>query len=123
VLYGYRDECGNPFIETLFRIVQQVHENEGGKHSQTDRLIVLTLYVTLVEYRVLEEKELSRLISQILGWMQMEQEAVAQQGGQCSPGKFVYSAVYLQIVLLAIHSYGRTATNQLNLSSLLQRLL
>lgn len=123
MLYGYRDECGNPFIETLFRIVQQVHENEGGRHSQTDRLIVLTIYVTLVEYQVLEEKELSRVVSQILGWMQMEQEAVAQQGGFSSPGKFVYSAVYLQIILLAIHSYGKKVINQLNLSSLLQRFL
>ncbi len=50
----------------------------------------------------------------------MEQEAVGQ--GQSS-AKFVYSAVYLQIVLLAIHSYGRTVINQLNLTSLIQRLL
>ena len=87
------------------RIVQFIHENQNGKSSQTDRLIVLTIYVSLIEYQVLNEGELQRVIAKVLNWMQMEQEAVQQRETIAPPSRFVYSAIYLQIILLAVHFY------------------
>jgi hypothetical protein len=42
------------------------------KHSQTDRLIILTIYTTFVEYKLISEAELTLLLNDLLQWMQME---------------------------------------------------
>lgn len=63
-------------MDYIFKVVKFVHENQNGKCSQTDRLIILTLYITLLEYRVLNEHEVAELIDTVLRWMQMEQEAI-----------------------------------------------
>ena len=67
---------------------------------------MLTIYVSLIEYQVLNEGELQLVIGNVLSWMQMEQEAVQQQSTIAPPSRFVYSAIYLQIILLAVHFYG-----------------
>lgn len=58
-LYGVQDDFGCSLLENIFRIVKVVHENENQRSSQTDRLIVLTLYITLIEHRVLDEHHLA----------------------------------------------------------------
>jgi hypothetical protein len=110
-------------MENIFRIVKFVHENESQKSSQTDRLIVLTLYITLIEYRVVDERQLAEMMGQVLGWLQMEHDAVEQQGGNITPGRYVYSSVYLQIVMLAVHFYGEAALAHFNVTTILGRLL
>ena len=48
VLRNERDEFGNTYLSYIFKIVKEVHESQG--QSQTNRLIVLTLYISLIEY-------------------------------------------------------------------------
>ena len=44
------DDFNISFMEYLFRMVKSVHENESNKSSQTDRLIVLTIFITMIEH-------------------------------------------------------------------------
>lgn len=39
-------------MDYILKLAIYVHENQSEKASQTDRLIILTLYITLIEYRV-----------------------------------------------------------------------
>lgn len=125
MLWAEKDDFGTPLMDCLFRAVRFVHENQSGRCSQTDRLIVLTLYITLLEHRVLSEHEVAELVDTVLRWMQMEQEALqlARPGPNEKPQGPVYSSVYLQIVMVAIHFYGSTVASQLNVDSLLLKLV
>jgi hypothetical protein len=109
-LSSEHDDFGISYLEYLFKIVRVVHENESGEATQTDRLIVLTLFITLVEHRLLSNEELAEVTSTVQRWMHMEEEALQaqrskQQFGSQLAVKYVYTPVYLQILLLAIHFY------------------
>lgn len=48
MLWNEKDDFNTPLMEYLFKVVKFVHENQQGRCSQTDRLIILTLYITLL---------------------------------------------------------------------------
>jgi hypothetical protein len=89
-------------LEYIFRLVEFVHENRSGKCSETDRLVVLTLYLTFVEHQLLGKEELAQLVEQVGRWMNMEQQAQGQQS------RLVYTPVYLQLLLLTVHFYPQS---------------
>ena len=71
------------------------------------------------------------MIGQVERWMQMEEEAV--QGKQISSGfskfgqqetslKFVYSPVYLQILLLSVNFY-KAAQQRVNIPHTIQKII
>lgn len=126
MLWSEKDDFNTPLMDYLFKVVKFVHENQNGKSSQTDRLIVLTLYITLLEHRVLSEHEVAELIDTVLRWMQMEQEALELTHPNFrseKPHGFVYSSVYLQIVMIGIHFYGNTVVSQVNIDSILLKVV
>ena len=47
------DELNISYMEYIFRMVKTIHENP--KASQTERLIVLTLFISLIEYEAVNE--------------------------------------------------------------------
>lgn len=42
------DNLGVSFLDLVMNAVKYVHENQSGKATQADRLIILTLYMSLV---------------------------------------------------------------------------
>jgi hypothetical protein len=42
-------------MDYILRVVKTVHENHSQNVSQTDRSIILTVYITLIEYNVVNE--------------------------------------------------------------------
>ena len=73
MLINEKDYFNINLMEYIFKIVKFVHENASNKSSQTDRLIVLTIYISLIEYRVLDDRQVSELVNTVLQWLQMEQ--------------------------------------------------
>jgi len=51
-LHQEKDQFGFTFIEYFVKLVKLVHENQDKKYSETDRLIVLTIYISLVEFKM-----------------------------------------------------------------------
>ena len=126
MLWAEKDDFNRPLMDCLFKVVKAVHENQHGRSSQTDRLIILTLYITLLEHRVLGEQEVAELVDTVLRWLQMEQEAVQRSHPNFSnekPQGFVYSPVYLQIVMVGVHFYGNAVISQVNVDSLLLKVV
>lgn len=56
LLHQQKDDFGFSIIDYLMNIVKQVHSNSNDKRTQTDRMVVLTLYVTLLEQGVAGER-------------------------------------------------------------------
>ncbi len=90
-------------MDYLFKVVKVIHENQSNTSSQTDRLIVLTIFITLIEYQRVDERELADILETVSSWMQMEHEAVEAEVeknkntpfGQYKNGsKYIYSSVY-----------------------------
>lgn len=54
--------------------------------------------------------------------MQMEQQAMLQQNNTSSAG-YIYSSVYIQIIMLALHTYGKNALAHINPHFVVQRLI
>lgn len=52
----------------------------------------------------------------------MQQEAIELTGATL-PSAYVYSSIYLQIVLIAVHTYGPEALSHLNVHSIVSRVL
>jgi len=70
-----RDQFNLSMMDYILRIVKYVHENHSKKETQSNRLIILTLYVTLIEQKNISERELGEIISNVWSWMNMEEEA------------------------------------------------
>lgn len=51
-----RDDFNNSCMDYLFKVVKVVHESQNRQSSQTERLIVLTIYISLIEYRRVDER-------------------------------------------------------------------
>ena len=61
-LKNFKDFVNQSFLDLTLNIVECIHGNQGC--NQTDRTIILTLYVTLIEHRCLEvnQHELGRVL-------------------------------------------------------------
>jgi len=46
------------FLESILTAVKFVHENQSSKATQTDRSIILTLYISLIEWNAVNDLEL-----------------------------------------------------------------
>lgn len=56
--------------------------------------------------------------------MQMEQEAVEQgNNGASKSSKYIYSSIYLQIIMLAINFYGNVVIHQININYVLGKIV
>jgi hypothetical protein len=119
-------------MDYLFKVVKVIHENQNNTSSQTDRLIVLTIFITLIEYQRVDERELVDILETVSSWMQMEHEAVEAEveknkntpfGLYKNGPKYIYSSVYIQIILLAVNFYEKAAIEQINLNSAVAKLI
>ena len=61
-------------MDYLFKVVHSVHENKDS--SQTDRLMVLTIFISMIEYESVNESELNNILESVQNWMKMEHEIV-----------------------------------------------
>ena len=129
-LRNERDELNISYMEYLFKVVNSVHESKES--TQTDRLMVLTIFISLIEYEAVNENELSEITSSVQKWMQMEHEIVESDnatnhynmgfGNQMSRPKYTYSPVYLQVLLLSVYFY-KCALGQMNLNIIVERVI
>jgi hypothetical protein len=71
------------------------------------------------------------IVNTVLLWMQMEQEVVEQsissngfsRFGANSANKYIYSSVYLQLIMLAVHFYGNVVLNSVSIDSILSKIV
>lgn len=56
-LHSYKDEIGTNFLQYLFQIVENVQQSKTQeqvlKYKKSDRLLVLTIYTSMLEYEFL----------------------------------------------------------------------
>jgi hypothetical protein len=81
------------------------------------------------------EVELGEIVGRVTQWMQMEQEVVEAErsrngtsgfntfGKTVLPVKYTYSAVYLQVLLLAVNFYDKLAGSLFNTGLIVERVI
>lgn len=62
------------FLDLLLNTVKYIHENQEKKDqlSQSDRAIILTIYISLIEWQAVNESELKEILQNVGSWLNME---------------------------------------------------
>ena len=81
-------------MEYLFNTVSYVHTVKNEKDflfTRSDRSIILTIYITFIEHKIVNGDEFSAIINNILGWLQ---EDLKQEN-------HLFTPIYLEILMVA----------------------
>lgn len=68
------EKSGLSFLDLLLNAVKYIHENQGQKQnlSQSDRAIILTIYISLIEWQAVNDSELKSILQNVGTWLNME---------------------------------------------------
>ena len=73
-LRNVMEKSGLSFLDLLLNAVKYIHENQGQKQnlSQSDRAIILTIYISLIEWQAVNDSELKSILQNVGTWLNME---------------------------------------------------
>lgn len=93
-------------------MVSCVHESkneDGYVFSASDRSIALTIYVCLIEYKVLREDEFSLILNNLLSWLH---EAI-------KVNETLYIPIYVELIMIANYYSPQIVSNAVNIEWIL----